>query len=184
MKVRQIPVLKQKELAGPNSSCDAACRPAFQAIIEALHQQMQQHVASEKAAAAAASAATARGVSPFGAMSNLMKVRAPEAHHHATVHYRIIRLTNGLRAYVSASSRCLGVSLLKLFTDIAACQGTTLLCKVRFALVQCLAADAKQVEQFGQRGHSSSGGRSSPAFSFCDVTGCRRQAIPAPKLHG
>ena len=62
----------------PHTSC-AACRPAFQAIIEALHQQMQQHVASEKAAAAAASVATARGVSPFGAMSNLMKVRAARA---------------------------------------------------------------------------------------------------------
>jgi len=54
---------------------EVVCRPAFQAIIEALHQQMQQHLAAEKAAAAAASAAAAKRVSPFGAMSNLMKVR-------------------------------------------------------------------------------------------------------------
>ncbi len=49
-------------------------RPAFQAIIEALHQQMQQHLAAEKAAAAAASAVAAKGVSPFGTLSTLMKV--------------------------------------------------------------------------------------------------------------
>ena len=59
----------------PETVFELVCRPAFQAIIEALHQQMQQHLAAEKAAAAAASAAASKRVSPFGAMSNLMKVR-------------------------------------------------------------------------------------------------------------
>ncbi len=58
----------------PVGDLELVCRPAFQAIIEALHQQMQQHLAAEKAAAAAASVAAAKRVSPFGAMSNLMKV--------------------------------------------------------------------------------------------------------------
>ena len=57
----------------------AVRRPAFQAIIEALHHQMQQHLAAEKAAAAAASAVAAKGVSPFGTISTLMKVRVARA---------------------------------------------------------------------------------------------------------